>query len=469
MRHGRKGLDLTWNVLNLVSGAVMHGSDNHTDDSSLTYAWLSDGTKVSAVADDVNGNGVQKRYLGSFVYTSTGGSSAELPTEVESIAWDEGRIFFNLPEVEDPVGGVDIPVGEEAVIDSLIVVDTAVVAGWFRDCWYAADHLGNVRAVIDINPESVLPEILEQNDFLPYGTRIQNPAFATATDNRWRYAGKEEQHFASGSAAGSLNLSLLDFGARMYDPFTARWTVVDPLAKRLSILSPYVYCGGNPIRLFDPDGNTPRDSLKGLLMGFATNIVPGPNSRRDISGLDSKEDYNAGLKTADVTSAVVAGGMSSAGDAGLGAGTSMVVAGSSSALTVIGAPEGAAVATSGAIVIGGSTLLKAGGLAMAASTAKNAASGYNHGNTGETNYTKSGKDAHKNYNPGEGYKKEYQLPSRNRVDAINEELGIVRELKPNNPRAIKRGEKQVQKYVDELNRVKPRPDGKSWIGVVDTY
>ncbi len=126
-------------------------------------------------------------------------------------------------------------------------------------------------------------------------------------------------------------------------------------------------------------------------------------------------------------------------------------------------------ATSGAIVIGGSTLLKAGGLAMAASTAKNAASGYNHGNTGETNYTKSGKDAHKNYNPGEGYKKEYQLPSRNRVDAINEELGIVRELKPNNPRAIKRGEKQVQKYVDELNRVKPRPDGKSWIGVVDTY
>ena len=62
---GRKDLDLTWNLLNLVSGAVMHGSDNHTDDSSLTYAWLSDGTKVSAVAEDGNGNGVVKRYLGS--------------------------------------------------------------------------------------------------------------------------------------------------------------------------------------------------------------------------------------------------------------------------------------------------------------------------------------------------------------------------------------------------------------------
>lgn len=129
---GRKDLDLTWNLLNLVSGAVMHGSDNHTDDSSLTYAWLSDGTKVSAVADDGNGNGVQKRYLGSFVYTSTGGSSAE------------------------PL---------------------------------------------------VLPEILEQNDYLPYGTRIQNPAFATETDNRWRYAGKEEQRFGFSSVTGSLNLS----------------------------------------------------------------------------------------------------------------------------------------------------------------------------------------------------------------------------------------------------------------------
>ena len=64
---GRKGLELRWNVLNLVDSAGMHGS-------SLKYAWLSDGTKVSARADDGSGNGVQKRYLGSFVYTSSGGS-----------------------------------------------------------------------------------------------------------------------------------------------------------------------------------------------------------------------------------------------------------------------------------------------------------------------------------------------------------------------------------------------------------
>ena len=38
---GRKGLDLRWNLLNLVDSAGMHVS-------SLKYAWLSDGTKVSA-------------------------------------------------------------------------------------------------------------------------------------------------------------------------------------------------------------------------------------------------------------------------------------------------------------------------------------------------------------------------------------------------------------------------------------
>ena len=38
---GRKGLDLRWNLLSLVDSAGMHSS-------SLTYAWLSDGTKVRA-------------------------------------------------------------------------------------------------------------------------------------------------------------------------------------------------------------------------------------------------------------------------------------------------------------------------------------------------------------------------------------------------------------------------------------
>ena len=173
----------------------MHGS-------SLKYAWLSDGTKVSARADDGNGEGVQKRYLGSFVYTSNTGSSADEPTEVESVAWDEGRIFFSVPiafaeEIIDPMegsGGDPDPVG---FVDT-VAVDSLAWVSYYRDCWFAGDHLGNVRSMIDITPGLSSPQILEQNDYLPFGTKIQNPNHAAIPmGNRWRYAGKETQHFGS--------------------------------------------------------------------------------------------------------------------------------------------------------------------------------------------------------------------------------------------------------------------------------
>ena len=177
---GRKGLEMRWNLLNLADSAAMHGS-------SLTYAWLSDGTKVSARADDGSGNGLQKRYVGSFVYTSNGGHSTDSPTEVESIAWDEGRIFFEVPMIADSLA---IPDGIEVAVDSVAADSTWV--NLYRDCWFAGDHLGNVRTVVDITQDLAAPQILEQSDYLPFGTKIQNTAHASWTSNRWRYAAKEE-------------------------------------------------------------------------------------------------------------------------------------------------------------------------------------------------------------------------------------------------------------------------------------
>ena len=68
------------------------------------------------------------------------------------------------------------------------------------------------------------------------------------TSNRFRLGGKESQTF------GSLDLGKVDFGARMYDPFTASWTTEDPLAAKYSSMSPYNYCGGNPANIVDPNG-----------------------------------------------------------------------------------------------------------------------------------------------------------------------------------------------------------------------
>jgi len=48
------------------------------------------------------------------------------------------------------------------------------------------------------------------------------------------------------------------FGARYYDSdLMTGWLSVDPLADKYPNISPYAYCAWNPIRLVDPDGETP--------------------------------------------------------------------------------------------------------------------------------------------------------------------------------------------------------------------
>ena len=200
---GRKDLDIQWNIFNLTSGAVTH-------DGSLTYARLSDGTLVWS--QNTSGSiTTGKRYCGSFVFTT--GTGITTP-QVESIAWDEGRIFRDAQ------------------------------TGTYRDCWFAGDHLGDVRSVLDISPNLSSPVVLEQNDYLPFGTKIANSLHAQMNANRWRSAGKEE----------FPEVEMLDFGARLYDPFTARWTANDPSVNKYTSFSPYSYCANNPVNVVDPDG-----------------------------------------------------------------------------------------------------------------------------------------------------------------------------------------------------------------------
>ena len=122
----------------------------------------------------------------------------------------------------------------------------------FESDGFITDHLGNVAVVVNLSASSATSTdnvILEQNEYTPFGTKLNVTGLKTQAANRWRYAGKEEQDIAG------MDLGLLDFGARYYDPFTVRWNAVDPLAHKYFPMSPYNYCGNDPVNRFDPDGN----------------------------------------------------------------------------------------------------------------------------------------------------------------------------------------------------------------------
>ena len=97
--------------------------------------------------------------------------------------------------------------------------------------YYLKDHQGNNRVVI-----SSTGMVEETNHYYPFGGVFA----ATNNVQPYKYNGKE---FDSRNG-----LNWYDYGARHYDATFGRFVSVDPLAKQDYAVSPYTYCGNNPIK-----------------------------------------------------------------------------------------------------------------------------------------------------------------------------------------------------------------------------
>ena len=191
---GYHGLMLEYNALGKVS-RVKSGTS-----TKVSYSYLADGTKVSAL--DASGNGFL--YSGAMVFRKEGNES-----NPESMAYSGGRFV-------------------------------ADASGVLRPQIHVVDHLGSVRAIVDKSGN-----VVERDSYYPYGERWNDGSVEQA-DNRYRYNGKESQ--------SDFGLPYLDYGARLYDPATGRWLTQDPLSEKYYSISPYVFCAGNPMKYVDIDG-----------------------------------------------------------------------------------------------------------------------------------------------------------------------------------------------------------------------
>ena len=120
--------------------------------------------------------------------------------------------------------------------------------------YFLQDHQGNNRMVIrqDGTKEQV-------NHYYPFGGLFGESA--GMQKQAYKYNGKELDT--------NIGLNWYDYGARHYDAALGRWNAVDPMAEKYYGVSPYNYCGNNPILHIDPDGTfvSPYYTENGKLLG----------------------------------------------------------------------------------------------------------------------------------------------------------------------------------------------------------
>ena len=199
-----KGFNFTYNHLNKPISAI----DPNDENRSIFWIYSADGTKLREryTGDEP----ATHDYVGGFFYKSN---------NLLHIAHEEGRALK--------------------------------MGDYFRYEFNLTDHLGNVRvSFTDVDydglVEAIDGEVLQVDQYYPFGMRLGGLSYQAGTENRFRYNGKEFHQ--------ELNLGLYDYGFRWYDPAVARFVSVDPLAEDFYYLTTYQYASNSPIWMIDLDG-----------------------------------------------------------------------------------------------------------------------------------------------------------------------------------------------------------------------
>ncbi len=125
------------------------------------------------------------------------------------------------------------------------------------------DHLGSARLTLDNTGQ-----IVERRSYRAFGTETSSAGEGARTS----YIGREKD----------VESDLGFYGVRMYEPTYGRFLSVDPLWGEFAQMTPYHYCGNNPLILTDPSGEFPWGILIGAAVEMASQMAFENRSFSDI-------------------------------------------------------------------------------------------------------------------------------------------------------------------------------------------
>ncbi len=144
--------------------------------------------------------------------------------------------------------------------------------------FYHSDHLGSSSFITNINGAAV-----QHLQYLPFGETYVDQRHDSPYNTPYRFSGKEKDDETQYSY----------FGARYYDSDLSVWLSVDPLADKYPGMSPFMYCGGNPVVYkdikgmdIDPTDDNSKKSLDKYINTFSTKKKTGT----DLFGVTIDKD-----------------------------------------------------------------------------------------------------------------------------------------------------------------------------------
>ena len=250
------------------AGATDFYTDSNKKEYPLTYngagSLVSDaGRKIAKIDYDQNNNPVRIQFTNGnvtkYIYSATGeklqvtyqtavpnisvaiGSSRELaPTEILSTDYTDYLLGGSLTLKN---GRIDKYQFDEGYCQAeKYIYNTS--QDEFTFCYYDKDHLGNVHQVTEADGTKT-GYVIQKINYYPFGAQFCDNSVDSNVQPH-KYNGKEFDKMHG--------LNTYDYGARQYNPVTARWDRMDPLAEKYYSISPYAYCMNNPIIFVDPDG-----------------------------------------------------------------------------------------------------------------------------------------------------------------------------------------------------------------------